>query len=80
MRMRHIVIRHQLGSTVFFSHYFIEGKIFEHKLCVSILPTTSVWNIHHCKNKEARYDQTVHMSVCRSTAQYRWSCQVLMKL
>ena len=41
--------------------YLIKDTIFEKKLlnikCVSIFPTTYVWNIYHSRKKWARYDQ-----------------------
>jgi len=68
-RMRHIFICSQPRSTIFFSHYLINGTIFEKKLlntkCVLIFFTTFVWNISHFKKNSARYDQNVYRSSCK---------------
>jgi len=48
MRMRHIVICGPSCSTIFYTHYLINGTIFEnknvteHKMCVLIFSTTFV--------------------------------------
>ena len=44
MHMRHVVIDGLPGSTIYFTHYFINGtildkKVTEYKLCVLIFPT-----------------------------------------
>jgi hypothetical protein len=49
------------GSTIFFHishkrHEFRE-KIIEHKMCVLIFSTTSVWNMSHSKNNSVRYNK-----------------------
>jgi hypothetical protein len=42
--LSHILVRHDFRE-----------KVIEHKICVSSLSETSVWNMFHSKNKWARY-------------------------
>jgi len=57
MRMRHIVNCGLPRSTIFFSHYLINGtffekkKVSEHTMCVLIFSTNIVRNISHSKEK-----------------------------
>ena len=66
MRMRHIVICGLPRSTIFFSptlshkRHDFRNKVTEHKMCVLIFSTTSVWNISRSKKNWARYDRNVY--------------------
>ena len=65
----------------YFSHYLINGTIFEKKvteqiMCVWILSTNFFLNTSHSKNNWARYDQKCVFVFTWST---RYSCQVLTK-
>jgi len=82
MRMRQIVIYGLPGSTKLstFSHKWQEfrrKKFPEHKMCVLILSTTSVWKISHFKKNWARYYQKCISVFTYSTG---YSCPILMKL
>jgi len=67
MCMRHIVICGLPSSTIFFHficrrHDFLEIVI-EHKMCVLILSTNSVWNVSHSKKNWARYDKKKYVEL-----------------
>ena len=82
MRMRSIFICGRLGSTMFFTHYLIKGKIIEknfiqHKMCVLIFSTNFVWKFCHCKKNLVRYDKKCTMIFMQSS---RYGCQIVAKL
>jgi hypothetical protein len=67
---------HHIFST--FSHKRCEflKTVIEHKMCVLIFYTTSVWNISHSKKNSARYCYKCEIIFMYST---HYSCRILIK-
>jgi hypothetical protein len=70
------------GSSIFFSHYHIDGAIFEKKvteceLCILIFSTNFAWHISHSQKNWARYDYKCMLIFMPSA---RYSCPILIKL
>jgi hypothetical protein len=52
-------------STLLHNRYDFRKNVTEHKLCVLIFCTTSVWKISHSRNNSVRYVINVHRSSCK---------------
>jgi len=75
VRMRHTLSCGLPGSTIFFPHSLISGRIVEKT--VLFFSTTFVCNISHSKKNWARYDQKCLLVFLKSTC---FSCPILMEL
>jgi len=76
--MRHIVIRRRPGSTVIF-HVISQKARFSNTKCVfqfSLHFVSETFLILRINERDV--NETVHCTSC--TVQYRYSCQILMKL